>query len=387
MIENKLKEFDLPLKIIFTEEGVNYFIRTAKQLKKFRMADNLEAYGILLNQFSPVSIQQMMSIDYISKIEISRSEFMSKKHEILDLSKLIVFGILYMKFDSEVFDLLIHSDLIRQWNRMNPGRIIDERTKTNDKFMKAVLEKRKDVIDSIKQEILYPFYFEVENDNTLLPDEKNTILLMSERYLEKMRSLIWFILSRYKDTETYQNIIEQIRGILRRYQGKSKIAEYLSLMSLELLGNAENSNLQHHIKRVYRSKINSERLIFDKNLRFQMFQELDRIDEKLYLSWKIKGNGKSIGTGHRLQVTIYNKESEYEKLRESINDKKSIDLKEKSLKEFYQEIPASVANTELGLYYLSYLSDACANVGVRFESNVHQISATGLTVITLKLNF
>ena len=78
----KLSKFDLPLKIIFTEEGVNYFIRTGKKLKKFLLADNVEAYGIILNQFSPVFIQQMMLIGYISRVEVSRADFLSKRHEI-----------------------------------------------------------------------------------------------------------------------------------------------------------------------------------------------------------------------------------------------------------------------------------------------------------------
>ena len=54
--------------------------------------------------------------------------------------------------------------------------------------------------------------------------------------------------------------------------------------------------------------------------------------------------------------------------------------------DFYKEGPDEVAgNTELGLYYLSYLSEECQKVGVHFESLVNQMRESNLTVITLNL--
>ena len=41
----------------------------------------------------------------------------------------------------------------------------------------------------------------------------------------------------------------------------------------------------------------------------------------------------------------------------------------------------------MGLYYLSYLEDACKKVNVKFESLVNQFTTSDLTVINLKFNF
>ena len=62
---------DLPIKVILTEEGASHFISKKKKLLRFRLADNLEEYGIKFNSFAPISLQQMILVDYISKIEIS----------------------------------------------------------------------------------------------------------------------------------------------------------------------------------------------------------------------------------------------------------------------------------------------------------------------------
>ena len=98
---------DLPLKVVLTEEGASHFMSNKKKLMRFRLADNAEEYGISMEHFSPMSIQNMILVDYISKIEISMSEFVSRRQEIMDLSKVIVYSILYKQFDRLIFSELI----------------------------------------------------------------------------------------------------------------------------------------------------------------------------------------------------------------------------------------------------------------------------------------
>ena len=85
---------ELPLKVVLTEDGASNFISHNKKLLRFRLADNVEEYGISLDKFSPQSIQSMILLDYISKIEISMSEFVSSRQEVMDLSKVIVYSLL-----------------------------------------------------------------------------------------------------------------------------------------------------------------------------------------------------------------------------------------------------------------------------------------------------
>ena len=55
--------------------------------------------------------------------------------------------------------------------------------------------------------------------------------------------------------------------------------------------------------------------------------------------------------------------------------------------DFYKEIPEGGEEMDLGLYYLSYLSEACEKVNVRFESNASQFRDSDLTVINLSFGF
>ena len=145
---------DLPLKIVLTEEGASHFISRKQKLLRFKLADNVEEYGIGLNHFSPMSIQNMILIGYISKIEISMAEFSSHRPDLMDLSKVIVFSILYKQFDHEIFDKLIQADCVRKHNRMNPSQLLDERTKIPDKQLRNQLAMKDNVIQQSRQMIL-----------------------------------------------------------------------------------------------------------------------------------------------------------------------------------------------------------------------------------------
>jgi hypothetical protein len=377
---------ELPVKLVLTEEGTSFFIRKGKNLKKFRLADNVEEYGIVLDTFSPASLQRMMLVDYVSKVEISKSEFMSTRQEIMDLSKLVVYSMLYRQFDAHIFARVLSSDVIKKWNRLNPSNIIDSRTRINDGFLQSVLkEKERDILE-IKQEILSPLFAYISKNSSLLPEEKNVQLLLSEKYLNNLRPFTWFIIAKFKGSEGYEQLVRDIRGSLSEYMEKSKIAEYVSLMIIELAMNAENSNLKREARDYFKGAVDMNAVLFDPNVRRQVIESLERKGELVYLSWKMGSRGATVGMQGRLQITLYNKESEYQTIKETFEDRKSADLSKKSLQDFYKELPEGEANTELGLYYLSYLSEACDKVGVKFESLVNQMPGSDLTVITLGLN-
>ena len=120
--------FGLPLKIILTENGASYFISRKKKLLRFRLADNADEYGIFFNKFSPQSVQRMILLDYISKIEISMTEFVSAWQEVMDLSKLIVYSLLYKPFDREVYSALIKCACVSKSRAPHRRRNVDKRS-------------------------------------------------------------------------------------------------------------------------------------------------------------------------------------------------------------------------------------------------------------------
>lgn len=158
-------------------------------------------------------------------------------------------------------------------------------------------------------------------------------------------------------------------------------------MVMELALNNENTNIRKEARNMYAGVDDIDALIFDPEVRSKIVQELQRKHELVFLSWKLGGGSKSIGKQGKLSITLYNKDDEFQEVKENIEMAKNANNNKKSLIDFYRELPDGQEGTDLGLYYLSYLDDACKKVGVKFESIVNQFSTSDLTVINLNFNF
>ena len=387
MSAEKKFSLNLPLKVILTEEGASHFISHKIKLLRFRLADNIEEYGISLNPFSPQSLQNMILVNYISKIEISMSEFVSVRQEVMDLSKVVVYSLLYKQFDRQLFADFIQTDAVQKHNRKNPTQLIDERTKMSENQLRQILASQKATVQLAKKEILDPVWKSLMENKDYSLEEKNIYLLMTEKFLNRLSLMNWYIITKFYRTEGFSQINIAIRHLLQVYMEKSRVAEYISILVMELALNSENTNMRKEAKRMFAGIEDVDALIYDPEQREKIVAELKRNHEQVFISWKLGGGSSAIGKQGRLQITLYNKDDEFQEVKENIESKASADTNKKSLIDFYRELPEGQESTDLGLYYLSYLDDACKKVNVKFESIVNQFSLSDLTVINLIFNF
>ena len=246
---------------------------------------------------------------------------------------------------------------------------------------------QEDVIEKARKKILEPIWDSIVNNHDLTPEEKNIHILMAEKFLTRLSLFNWYVIVKFFKSEGFDELLSSIRSTLHEYMERSKIAEYTSLMIMELALNSENANMRKEAKVMYRGLEDNDMLIYDPEIRQKIISELERKHELVFISWKLGGGSTSIGKQGRIQITLYNKDDEFQEVKENIETKKSANLNKKSLIDFYRELPEGQEGTDLGLYYLSYLDEACKKVNVKFESLVNQYASSDLTVINLILNF
>lgn len=378
---------ELPLKVILTEDGASNFINHNKKLLRFRLVDNVEEYGISMNKFSPQSIQSMILLDYISKIEISMSEFVSSRQEVMDLSKVIVYSLLYKQFNRDVYSSLIQCECVRKYNRANPAHLIDERTDMSERQLRAILQNKETIIQNTRKIILEPIWKMIMENPEFSSEEKNIYILMTEKFMNRLGLMNWYIITLFYKSENAGEMFSVLRNLLNSYMEKSKVAEYISVMVMELALNNENTNIRKTAKKMYHGIDDIDALIFDPDVRKKIVDELQKNHELVFLSWKLGGGSASIGKQGRLSITLYNKDDEFQEVKENFETAKNSNTNKRTLIDFYRELPDGQEGTDLGVYYLSYLDDACKKVNVKFESIVNQFSASDLTVINLNFNF
>ncbi len=384
MASKKKPIIELETHVILTNTGVGFFMDKGHKLSKLTMADGSEQYGVKLAKLSPSLLQHMLRIGYLAKLEISRPEFTTSRSDVMDLSKLVVFGFLYKQFDSLIFDSLINSSMIKEWNRANPGNIIDAQTRINDSFLADVLEKHDAQVQSIRKAITGPLLERIAGDKNLQADEKNVMIFLADRYLDNTRPFVWFILSRFSSYEEHKVLIQNLRSSLELYLKRSRIADYLAPLLMEMAISAETLNMIAFARRVYGEEFDTASLLYDPAKRESLLVKMQQAQAFLSIAWKV-GNtySSSIGTDKKLELTIYNREAQYLELKEKV-DEKMKSGSGISLAQFYQSTTAG--NPEMGLLYLGYLQDECDKVGMRLTSRVSEVKG-GVPTIILTLQF
>ncbi|HTO21316.1 MAG TPA: hypothetical protein VMQ10_02475 [Spirochaetia bacterium] len=376
---------DLPVKITLTADGVERYRRAQRPLNRIRMGDDRLEYGISLSSFSAEALQKMINVDYISAVEIARTEFSDKRREVIDLNKLIVYRILYHAFERESYALLLKSPLITRWNRTHPKRLINESTLFDSTLVQALLNSCAADLPLVSQDIQSGLLAEIHADPDLSAEEKEVMGYLSDRYVVSMRNVLWCVLARSRGEPGYEQLVSQLVSLLRRYLDKSKIAEYLALMVTELLTYVESLRLKETARRLARGKGAGE-VLRDPALRATVLQHLQQQEDFLHLTYFVGSRGPSIGTEDRLRILVYNRASEYRRVKTQI-ESKALLVGEKSLAEFYRRAPSEDLDTELGLYYLSFLHAECARCQVHLDSRVSEVPQSDLTVINLSLRF
>ncbi|MCK5201295.1 MAG: hypothetical protein KAR21_23235, partial [Spirochaetales bacterium] len=368
-------------------EGIDFFIRNKKRPHRFRMADNVVEYGFPLTTFTPAHLQRMILMDYISMIEVSRIEFNSRRNEIIDITKLIVYGMLYKKFDDHIYKIIIKSRFIENWNCFHPDRIIDEKSRINWNGINVILARKEKEVEECFDIIMASVEEEIEEDESLSAEDKKMSLHTASLFLKHLKEIIWYILICSKRMEEWEGMICGIKDELLSYLGKTRIAEYLSLVVMELSSYAETANLKDYVRKTYRKKRYIDNILYNAELRDKILQRLAGKNEFLFLTWKIRSRHGYTGNECRLQTILFNKAYEYQKIKIEIEDRNRIDLKGKTLYDFYSKTPEDERNNQLGLFYLSYLNEACNKQNIHFDSFVNHALQNDLTVINMSLNF
>ncbi|MBN1836822.1 MAG: hypothetical protein JW820_13285 [Spirochaetales bacterium] len=378
---------ELPVKIILTAEGVEWFIKHKRQLQRLRMADDSLEYGIPLPSVNAASLQKMINIDYIAAIELARTEFTGKRRQIFDLTKLIVYRILYKKFEHETFRVFLNSPLIQRWNRRYPSRIIDADSSFNHVYVENLLMSVAPQLPQVSQDIQNPVLDQVRQDPGLSEEEKQIQYFLSDHYMISIRNIMWCVLVKSRGQREYTTMIRHLQRLLAEFLARGRIADYLALLVNELLTYTETAHYLEIARKRYPGRTMRLQDLRDPDLRSEIRRHMQDSRDLLYMSYQVSGKGPSIGTENRLRIEVFNRTAEHLAIKGRIEDKIGGHRPGRALADFYREALTWDINPELGLNYLSYLQEECVRVGVSLDSKVTQIVGKDLTVVNLTLQF
>ncbi len=382
----KAAEIDLPLSLTLTDDG-KYFFNSRPAAGNAAREYRFIGDSMRLDTYAAKTLQRLVYAGYVSDIETVRTNFTSKRAELMDVSKLISYGILYKKFAMAVGRELNDNSVVVAWNRRNPHKALNEESIVNAGTQAARIrdnellqEIKRQIIDTTVEELL-------RSDPRVSAEEEETSRYKAELFIESINPLLWMLLARVKSTSEYTATESQIRDLLKHYLERTSIADYLSLLIIELVTVTETSLVKKGVGRYYDEHVDPRELMMNREVRDFILRKMEQENYSASLAWRIQGKKSGFSGANALQILLYNRILESESVKHEIEEKKRVKTKGKGLADFYAGSGGGEDENGLGMYYLTYLQEVCNDQGVRFDSYVNNLTEHDLTLITLSVKF
>ena len=363
----------IPALFFLTDSGIEYCIRRKIPVRDLKTHTGRIESGFSWDGFNAKLAQRLISDKMIEGIEINRSEFLSKRSEIIDLTKLIVYGILYKKIRPALKEVLYKSELIAKLKRNNPRAVVSEELKFDPRIVEKFINENAKAVRTLKAGLLYEPYSVIQRDNSLSLDQKKSKMQITQKFVDVIDDNTWFLFHYISRSNDKMEIFSKINNILISFVQKTKIADYLALILMEILQNAEKSHFENLAIRDNMARapgIEITNLLKDDNFREKLRQkaEANRIYVSLYFN--LGDKAKKAGDRQRLSISVANKGLMGELERRSLQKKTKTEVKEASLADFLQSGEQDALSGGLGLLYLSYLEDACRKEDIVFDARI-----------------
>ncbi|MCA1949090.1 MAG: hypothetical protein LDL24_00830 [Treponema sp.] len=375
---------DLRSKIVLTQEGAAFFKNRATGLHSFETPDGDTRYGFKLKIVDVPWLKRLLLAGFVDKAEFPVSDLGSVKSEIGDLARLVVFSILYGYFNSTIIDRAVKTEVIAKWNRTHPHQALDAQNAVSPVELKNALKSRSDAIESIKKEITEPIFRSLLVDQRRTEDERKRLMYFIRELVDTVDPLIYFVLlcsAPLERQKIQQDIIKAINSVLDRVD----LADYLSLMVIELMSAAERSTLIELLgPETKPSEVRS--ILENPEKRRELIQRLPHGLASIMV-WSLSKRWALGRWRYRLKLSLYDGSSSFEDTKRMFDERGRLSLGEKSLQELYEHGTGPYGDDGLGWYYLSFIAEACEHMGVHFEAAVKERQGKGTAAVNLVLVF
>lgn len=378
----KAPVINLPVSLVLTDDGHFFFSKHQGGME--RSAGG----GICLDSFPAATLQRLILAGYISQVEVSRSDFTAKRSELMDVSKLIMYSTLYRHFVDSAWKYISVSDAVVRYNRSHSKTpFVREHLNGGGPIFSSRAEGRSEACHLLER-IADAAVFDIRReDKSLSDEEKERLPGLAIRYLSNISAPFWLLLAGSPDTAGIPGLMNSLRDLLKVYLRKANIADYLALLLMEIGVYAEQNLVRRAATELFKGGIDADAIMRNDEARSRVLAEMERQGARVTIVWKIRGRGTSIGTEKRLEIILYNRDSDAESLRKRFEDHKGIDTERHALSDYYEKLVAAGGGEDLGMFYLGYIEEECRRQQIRFESHVSRLDKGDLTAVRLALHF
>ena len=364
--------------------GIEYCVRKSIPLRDLRTWTGVRGTGFQWKTFRPVFVQRLVTNALLDTIEMERLEFISKRQELILMAKHVVYGILFKRFRPELKLLLRKTAYVRAvlHDRVEDAPALDPGAAASFAQNNATL------INAMRHSLFFEPAKAIEKRWNLsqadLAEKKEAL----RRLLRSVDDETWFLFALLQKDADRLTLLQTIHSLVVSYVERMTVADYTTFILIEFIQYAEKAHLLNLAERDQAVRNDSDKA--DSLLRDPAFRErlLERArDRKEYISlgFSFAGNPHDPTSRTMVTISVRNRGLVGYKTRAEILEKKQKGILNTPIAGFFKEANVRQLSDGMGMYYLSYLEEACRNADMQFESTILRDERKDETVAQLIL--
>ncbi len=380
----KKKMLDLRARVVLCDMGTEFFKNRKIPLQCFEGAEGEPRYGFRLKAIDVPWIKRLLHSGFIDKAEFPVRELAGVKADIDDLSRLVVYSMIYGHFKAAVIARAVETEVIKKWNRAHPNKSLYAHNAVSPPELRQAMAARSDSIAELKRDIIAPVTRSLAVGQKRSAEEQKKFASFAKDLVDSLDPLVYFVLLS-SGPEIRKKLMGDITMEILSSIEKTDLADYLTLMVLELMTAAERTTLLEILgSEVPASEIRSR--LENPQKRAEL---LARLPNGLAsaMVWSLARRWSLGRWRYRLRLSLHDGSSSFEDSKRLFEERGRLSLGERNLKEFYDQGTGPYGDDGMGWYYLSFIAEACEKMGVQFEASVKERSSSGTTAVNLVLVF
>jgi len=378
-------KIEIPVVVALTQVAVDQLTARGKQPGHVQTLDGGEVHGFSSRHIGTVAFQEMLSRNYLEKIEFSASDPDGFEGAIADLTKLVIYGLLYSRFGSELERLIFDSDEVRRWNRANPARSIDERTHFNPEAVKQLLASRSEELKPFTEGILARAVRWALVHHGSSEEAQERCEYLCGRYFECIPEHIWYIVLLLFPGDGRDGASRGIAALIERFVRTSGLADYFADTLNEVISHTHRTTMLQRAKMQAGEPVSLDQLTQDEQLRRTVVEAMADHHETLHVVWRIAARPGADERRRMLSVSLFDKEYEFEIIKSETDREKTMKIRD--LRSHFERGADCGGSRSSGLTYLGHLADAARALGVHFEALAREDERLDFSMITMTLQF
>ncbi len=299
-------------------------------------------------------LQSFLFNGYLMSSELCIKDIAQERAAFTDVTKAFIFSALYRRFDCETFDLLTNQEIVSRWNRQHPRLLLTYERRNNGKI-NQLLAPRKNSIDKSQKRVIEHAISQL-TDATLYNENPEMVHAIATNFLVNCSSatkLLFYLFNHNK----HPLMLNQLSTLLAQYLRKIRIADYFSMLLIEL---TLQVSMQH-----------GQTWMLDNTPASYGPNSLDNVST--YVIWSFSQRQNIPKERVQLRVALSNKKSEFHNLHTRLTQDTDEVLRHANIQEYYLSNDDPAKDRKLGLTYLSYVENECKNLNLHFESFISTI--------------